>query len=103
MGAPAYNTEILLPNNEGKLRLIVESWKTPSIEKISSKIIQDSGYGELLIHDSCSQRFIARTLSPQKRVMFCKECGLRLEIPQRITLGELSLLFSKKPLPPFTR
>ena len=102
MSAPAHSMEIALPQNEGKLRLIVESWETPSVEKISSHVLQDGLGVDILIHDGGSESFITTTVSPQKRVMFCKRCGLRLEIPQQITLGELSILFSQKPLSPFT-
>lgn len=103
MSVPAHSTEISLPSNEGKLRLIIESWEIPSTEEVSSRELRDGLASDILIHDSCGESFVATTVSPKKRVMFCKRCGLRLEIPQQITLGELSVLFSQKPLSLFTR
>lgn len=103
MSAPAYTTTIRLPNDEGCLRLIIQSWHKPKAEEVSKLLLEDGDSATILFHDSCHESVVVRSVSTRKRIMYCRGCGMRLEIPGIITFGELCNYFIAGERLPFFR
>ena len=93
----AYNVPsapIILPNDDGRLITHVYTMKDVSIANAQEAAEELIGNIE---HVGCNRTMSARKVSPRKTILFCQECGLRIELPSTVTtFGELKLFFRNK-------
>lgn len=94
MSAPVHRIEVgNLPDGEGSVYLLEQSWKEPKLEEAFAKTIfegeQNRGMGcTKIFHEPCGRSLEAIELSPTKRVLVCKHCLLRMVVPVTISTVE---------------
>lgn len=86
MSAPTHYFSLgELPDGEGQLRVLVQSWDTPVEAAVLSQSIETCP----ILHGECNILKIV-TISNTKRVLCCERCMLRISLPLSVqTIDEL--------------
>ncbi len=79
MGADIHVKGNLSLGDEGELVTLIQSWKEPGADEVDS--IELHSDNSLHHYPHCLGSFRVIKVTDEKKVLFCKRCGLRLSIP----------------------
>jgi hypothetical protein len=99
MGAPAHIVPLGdLPDGEGKVELLEESWEEPVLSEVVARPIlkEKDLHTTQIYHVPCGRAFRRIQLSSEKAVMVCDNCFLRVHVPVVMEIIEEFLDFINK-------
>lgn len=88
MGADVHKKEVvdLAKYEEGQIIVLIQSWEEPAQKAIDEIIITEARAEPMFHYLYCGGLVQLIKITDNKQVLFCKGCGLRLEIKATSTL-----------------